>query len=117
MNGSDGDYDIQNHLVISDLVSILRIREVWIIAIFTWENVSTIGPGQFNLQQKFCRTGALGRGEKPKSWKSKNGQADYLPRHSPDVRTVFEIQIRPFVSCEIGLTQFTEKGIRFTKPR
>ena len=35
-----------------------------------------------------CR---LGWSEKPKSWKSKNGQADYLPRHSPDVRTVFEI--------------------------
>ena len=33
----------------------------------------------------------LGRSEKPKSWKTKNGQADYLPRHSPDVRTVFEI--------------------------
>ena len=33
----------------------------------------------------------LGRSAKPKSWKSKNGQADYLPRHSPDVRTVFEI--------------------------
>ena len=33
----------------------------------------------------------IGRSEKPKSWKSKNGQADYLPRHSPDVRTVFEI--------------------------
>ena len=34
---------------------------------------------------------AVGWSEKPKSWKSKNGQADYLPRHSPDVRTVFEI--------------------------
>ena len=33
----------------------------------------------------------VGRSEKTKSWKSKNGQADYLPRHSPDVRTVFEI--------------------------
>ena len=33
----------------------------------------------------------VGRSEKPKSWKNKNGQADYLPRHSPDVRTVFEI--------------------------
>ena len=33
----------------------------------------------------------LGRSEKPKSWKSKNRQADYLPRHSPDVRTVFKI--------------------------
>ena len=56
LNGSDDD-DVQNHLVYSDLVSILRIREVWIIAIFTWENVSTICPGQFNWQ-KFCRTGA-----------------------------------------------------------
>ena len=58
----------------------------------------------------------LGWSEKPKSLKSKNEQADYLPRHSPDVRSVFEIYIRPFVSCEIGLTQFTETGIRFTKP-
>ena len=33
----------------------------------------------------------IGWSEKPKSWKSKNGQADYLPRHSLDVRTVFEI--------------------------
>ena len=33
----------------------------------------------------------LGWSEKPKSLKSKNGQADYLPRHSPNVRTVFEI--------------------------
>ena len=33
----------------------------------------------------------IGRSEKPKSWKSKNEQADNLPRHSPDVRTVFEI--------------------------
>ena len=33
----------------------------------------------------------IGRSEKPKSWKSKNRQADYLPRHSPNVRTVFEI--------------------------
>ena len=33
----------------------------------------------------------LGWSEKPKSLKSKNGQADYLPCHSPDVRTVFEI--------------------------
>ena len=33
----------------------------------------------------------LGWSEKPKSLKSKNEQADYLPRHSPDVRTVFEI--------------------------
>ena len=40
------------------------------------------------LASRYC---ILGRSEKPKSWKSKNGQADYLPRHSPDVRTVFEI--------------------------
>ena len=33
----------------------------------------------------------LGWSEKHKSLKSKNGQADYLPRHSLDVRTVFEI--------------------------
>ena len=59
----------------------------------------------------------LGWSEKPKSWKSKNGQADYLPRHSPDVRTVFEIKIRPLVFCEIGQMRFTEKGINFKKPR
>ena len=43
--------------------------------------------------KKASRTGAytLGWSEKPKSLKSKNGQADYLPRHSLDVRTVFEI--------------------------
>ena len=33
----------------------------------------------------------IGWSEKHKTLKSKNGQADYLPRHSPDVRTVFEI--------------------------
>ena len=38
-----------------------------------------------------CAASAIGRSEKTKSWKSKNGQADHLPRHSPDVRTVFEI--------------------------
>ena len=59
----------------------------------------------------------LGWSEKPKSWKSKNVQADYLPRHSPDVRTVFEIKIRPLVFCEIGQMRFTEKGINFKKPR
>ena len=37
------------------------------------------------------RPSIIGWSEKPKSLKSKNGQADYLPRHSPDVRTVFEI--------------------------
>ena len=56
----------------------------------------------------FCVHYALGRSEKTKSWKSRNGQADYLPRHSPDVRTVFEIQIRPFVPCEIAPSRFTE---------
>ena len=60
---------------------------------------------------------AVGWSEKPKSWKSKNVQADYLPRHSPDVRTVFEIKIRPLVFCEIGQMRFTEKGINFKKPR
>ena len=59
----------------------------------------------------------VGWSEKPKSWKSKNVQADYLPRHSPDVRTVFEIKIRPLVFCEIGQMRFTEKGINFKKPR
>ena len=33
----------------------------------------------------------LGWSEKHKSLKSKNRQADYLPRHSPDAITVFEI--------------------------
>ena len=64
-----------------------------------------------------AETRILGWSEKPKSWKSKNGQADYLPRHSPDVRTVFEIKIRPLVFCEIGQMRFTEKGINFKKPR
>ena len=65
-----------------------------------------------------CRDGRIvGWSEKPKSWKSKNVQADYLPRHSPDVRTVFEIKIRPLVFCEIGQMRFTEKGINFKKPR
>ena len=35
-----------------------------------------------------CR---IGWSEKHKSLKSKNEQADFLPRHGPDVRTVFEI--------------------------
>ena len=39
----------------------------------------------------------LGQSEKPKSWKSKNGQADYLPRQSPDVRTVFFLNLDPTV--------------------
>ena len=34
---------------------------------------------------------AVGWSEKHKSLKSKNEQADYWPRHSPNVRTVFEI--------------------------
>ena len=59
----------------------------------------------------------VGWSEKPKSWKSKNVQADYLSRHSPDVRTVFKIKIRPLVFCEIGQMHFTEKGINFKKPR
>ena len=67
LNGSYDD-DVQNHLVYSDLVSILRIREVWIIAIFTWENIrlfvlvnSTdknfvgLGHGQLLIQNKKAR--------------------------------------------------------------
>ena len=41
-----------------------------------------------SVYRQRCR---IGWSEKPKSLKSKNGQADYLPRHSLDVRTVFEI--------------------------
>ena len=37
----------------------------------------------------------VGRSEKPKSWKSKNGQADYLPRHRIDgiKECWYEIQV------------------------
>ena len=61
--------------------------------------------------------GNLGRSETPKSWTSKNEQADYLPRHSPDVRAVFEIEIRPFVSCEIALTQFYKGKMAKMSPK
>ena len=69
--------------------------------------VPVINHKSLNNKKEFGKACPLGRSEKPKSWKSKNGQADYLPRHSPDVRTVFEIWIRLFVSCEIALTRFT----------
>ena len=78
---------------------------------YPWESLLIL------LIKVYWTIDTVGRSEKPLSWKSKNGQADYLPRHSPDVRTVFEILIRPFVSCEICLTRFTEKGINFTIPR
>ena len=56
----------------------------------------SMSPSLLNLGFKLSNTQggrglAVGWSEKPKSWKSKNGQADYWPRHSPDVRTVFEI--------------------------
>ena len=45
----------------------------------------------FILYVCMCEYGSERWSEKPQSLKSKNGQADYLPRHSPDARTVFEI--------------------------
>ena len=53
---------------------------------------SATGTMEIVLGKEKCRDEcSIWRSEKPKSWKSKNGQADYLPRHSLDVRTVFEI--------------------------
>ncbi len=46
--------------------------------------------------------------EKHKSFKLKIPQPDSERRHSPDLRTVFEIMIGPFSSCEIGKTWGTE---------
>ena len=46
--------------------------------------------------------------EKYKSFKLKIPQPDSEQRHSPDFRTVFEIMIGPFFSCEIGKTWGTE---------
>ena len=93
------------------------ITRLWI-----QKNIFRISPRsqckkEANIPRSFWEDCKIGRSEKPKSWKSKNGQADYLPRHSPDVRTVFEIKIRPLVFCEIGQMRFTEKGINFKKPR
>ena len=56
---------------------------------------------------------ALGWSEKQKSWKMQKARADSKSRHTTDFRTVFEIMIGRFVSCEIGQTYFTESGVRF----
>ena len=53
---------------------------------------SATGTMEIVLGKEKCRDEcSIWRSEKPKSWKSKNGQADYLPRHSPNVRRVFKI--------------------------
>ena len=66
----------------------------------TWTQISRATENRLNIVQRwFVRlilqvqqsTPALGWSEKHKSLKSKNGLADYLPRHSPNVRTVFKI--------------------------
>ena len=56
---------------------------------------------------------ALGWSEKHKSLKMQKARADSKSRHTTDFRTVFEIMIGRFVSCEIGQTYFTESGVRF----
>ena len=53
----------------------------------------------------------LERSEKTKSFNLKIPQPDSERRHSPDFRTVFEIMIRPFSSCEIGKTGGTNKKV------
>ena len=55
----------------------------------------------------------VGWSEKHKSWKMQKARADSKSRHTTDFRTVFEIMIGLFVSCEIGQTYFTESGVRF----
>ena len=55
----------------------------------------------------------LGRSEKHKSWKCQNPRADYIPRHSPDFRTVFGIEIGLLVLCENRQMCFTESKGRF----
>ena len=55
----------------------------------------------------------IGWSEKQKSWKMQKARADSKSRHTTDFRTVFEIMIGRFVSCEIGQTYFTESGVRF----
>ena len=67
------------------------ITRLWI-----QKNIFRISPRrqckkEANIPRSFWEDCKIGRSEKPKSWKSKNGQADYLPRHSLDARTVFEI--------------------------
>ena len=63
-------------------------------------------------RQSFCPY-ILGWSEKQKSWKMQKARADSKSRHTTDFRTVFEIMIGRFVSCEIGQTYFTESGVRF----
>ena len=46
----------------------------------------------------------LERSEKVQNCKLQFPQADYIPRNSPNFRTVFGIMIGPFSSCEIGKT-------------
>ena len=55
----------------------------------------------------------VGWSEKQKSWKMQKARADSRSRHTTDFRTVFEVMIGRFVSCEIGQTYFTESGVRF----
>ena len=73
---------------------------------------SESSPGQQHIdtQQHGLR---LGWSEKHKSWKMQKARADSKSRHTTDFRTVFEIMIGRFVSCEIGQTYFTESGVRF----
>ena len=47
----------------------------------------------------------LKRSETDQKCKLRFPQADYLPRNSPDFRTVFGIMIGPFSFCEISKTQ------------
>ena len=65
---------------------------------------------QHNAKSPYC---VLGWSEKHKSWKMQKARADSKSRHTTDFRTVFEIMIGRFVSCEIGQTYFTESGVRF----
>ena len=62
---------------------------------------------------KWLKWSAVGRSEKHKSWKCQNPRADYIPRHSPDFRTVFGIEIGLLVFCEIRQMCFTESKGRF----
>ena len=61
----------------------------------------------------YLDTFRIGWSEKHKSWKMQKARADSKSRHTTDFRTVFEIMIGRFVSCEIGQTYFTESRGRF----
>ena len=65
------------------------------------------------IRQTLIAPSILGWSEKHKSWKMQKARADSKSRHTTDFRTVFEIMIGRFVSCEIGQTYFTESGVRF----